>query len=446
MKAFCWGPPRESKNLTPCRSLESDGQYKGSCVNKIMIVLAQRGWQAFSGLLTLYFVTKYLGPEEQGYYYTVSTLIGFLLALDLGLTNILVPFAAKYAPAGGQDGEAFYGIGGYAARWFQRTGLLMLVFIPVGMFFLGFHEDQLADKDLDIIWALVVLASVANYIVSPYVLLLEGSGKVKEVYRNRLNQGVLSAVLMWLVLVFGGGVLAIVVPPLVGFLYTSAWLSIAHPTLLKQVSKSPQVRQNWSKKVWPLQWRTGTNVFSGYLLVFLYTPMAFLLFGPKEAGQLGLTMTCMNTVFVLSISGLVGKFPRLTQLLYESKAREALSLYRAEMRKATAMYMVASAGLIIFLMLFQGDAIASRFLSLGQTICIVIAMFFYMRASAHGYLMRAHLVDYSLKFNLLSVACVFIMGTSASYWFGLWGILLAMLVVFAGLLAPSMSRIVEKLE
>ncbi len=411
-----------------------------------MIVLAQRGWQAFSGLLTLYFVTKYLGPEEQGYYYTVSTLIGIQLALDLGLTNILVPFAAKYAPDGARDEEAFYGIGGYSVRWFRRTGLLMLVFIPVGMFFLDFHADQLADKHLEMIWALVVLASMANYIISPYVLLLEGSGKVQEVYRNRLNQGVISAVLMWFVLAFGGGMLVMVVPPLVGFLYTAAWLSLVHPTLLKQVTKSSQEQQSWANKVWPLQWRTGANVFSGYLLVFLYTPMAFLLFGPKEAGQLGLTMTCMNTVFVLSISGLVGKFPRLTQLLSASKGGEALSLYRAETRKATVMYIVASAGLIVFLMLFQGDAIALRFMSLGQTICVVIAMFFYMQASAHGYLMRAYLVDYALKFNLLSLACVSIVGTLASYWLGLWGILLAMLVVFAGLLAPSMSRIVKKLE
>lgn len=411
-----------------------------------MIVLLQRSWQALSGLLTLYLVTMYLGPEDQGYYYTITTLVGILLALDFGLTNILVPFAAKYAPAKGGDLQAFHGIRRYAARWFFITGLLMLLFIPIGMVFFGFNESRPANHYLYMVWALVVLASMANYMVSPYVLLLEGSGKVQEVYRSRLIQGVLSSLLLWFVLVFGGGLLATTIPPFIGFIYTAIWLVLAHPTLLKHETCKPEDRQRWSKEVWPLQWRTGANVFAGYLLVFVYTPIVFLLLGPKEAGQIGLTMACMNTVFVLSISGLVSKFPSLTQLISDSKIAEAQTLYRAEARKADILYVAASTGLILFLMLFQSEQVATRFMEPSQTLCIVVAMFFYMRASAQGYLMRAHLVDHALRLNLLAVVSVVVIALMLSNWVGLWGITWAMLIVFVGMLAPAMSRLVTKFE
>lgn len=409
-----------------------------------MIVLAQRGWQAFSGLLTLYLVTQCLSPEDQGYYYTITSLIGVLLALDFGLTNVLVPFAAKHSPLGTGDGESFYGIGKYATRWFLITGLLMLLFIPVGIFFLGLNENSGEGKHLPMLWSLAVIAAMANYVMSPYVLLLEGAGEVRQVYQSRLKQGVLASLLMWLVLISGWGLFAVVIPAAVAFLYTAIWLKFTHPKLLKRV-KAAALRQHIWSKIWPLQWRTGANVFAGFLLVFIYTPMVFSLFGPKEAGQVGLTMSCMNTIFVLSISGLVSNFPRLTQLISESKENEALQLYRVEEKRAGGLYAIASTGLIVCLIVFKNHPIASRFMEVGQTLCVAWALFFYMRASAKGYLMRAHLVDYSLKLNLFSLAIVAFLSLVVSHWIGLWGFPVAMVVVFAGFLSPSMSRLAARL-
>lgn len=412
-----------------------------------MIVLLQRGWQAASGLVTLYFVTRFLSPDDQGFYYTISTLVGMMVALDLGLTNILVPLVSKHGVNSANSellGDDLLGVGSYAVRWFRYSGLLILVIAPLGLAFLNMRSES-GGASLGYAWYAVVLGAVGVYMLSPFVLLLEGMGRVTEVYGQRLLQGVLASLCMWLALYEGSGLYAVAIPSLICFAATLSWLIIRHRVLLKQVWRTKPLA-NWSQHIWPIQWRTGANVFIGYLLVFAYTPIYYALFGPQEAGKIGLTMACVNTVFVLSISGVVSTFPQVTRLIADSKRAEAVSLYQPEMKKAVKTYTFSAACLLALLVLFQNNEIASRFMTPSQTLCITIGMFFYMRASAQGYLMRAHLVDYALKLNFVSLVCVVVSGIIVSYWIGLWGAPLVLLVVFSGVLAPRMSQLIGRLD
>ncbi len=407
-----------------------------------MIVLAQRGWQALSGLLTLYLVANYLSLEEQGVYYTITTLVGVLLSLDIGLTNILVPFFAANRSSHLND-ENILGIAKYALRWFFWTGLLIILISPLGLVFLDYRNFS-AVNNIALTWSVIVLFASASYMISPLVLLLEGIGMVNEVYIHRLYQGVLGSIAMWLTLFFGGGILSVVVPSIVCFLYTFIWFGCCHFDLVSKIQKS-NIKVSWREKIWPIQWRTGGNIFSGYLLVFIYTPICYFIFGAKEAGQVGLTMACLNTIFVISISGLVSSFPRLTRLLSENKKNDGLSLYRIELKKAGIIYVLLSACMIFFLLIISNDPMAFRFMSLGQVICISIGMMFYMFAAAQGYFMRAHLLDRALGLNLLTLCIMVVSVCAMTYLYGLWGISISILLVFSGFLFPGMSRIIRTL-
>ena len=59
------------------------------------MVLAQRTWQAAAGVITLAFVTHFLSPIEQGYFYTLASIAALHMALDMGLSAVLVQFAAR---------------------------------------------------------------------------------------------------------------------------------------------------------------------------------------------------------------------------------------------------------------------------------------------------------------------------------------------------------------
>lgn len=412
-----------------------------------MIVLLQRGWQAASGLVTLYFVTRFLSPGEQGFYYTISTLVGMMVALDLGLTNILVPLTSKHGLNSANSellGVDLLGVGSYAVRWFRYSGLLILIMAPLGLAFLNMRSGS-GSASLGYAWYAVVLGAVGVYMLSPFVLLLEGMGRITEVYGQRLLQGVLASLCMWLALYEGLGLYAVAVPSLVFLISTVAWLLLRHRVALKQVWCAKPIA-TWPEAIWPIQWRTGANVFIGYLLVFSYTPMYYALFGPQEAGKIGLTMACSNTLFVLSISGLVGKFPKLSKLLAEGRFKAADDSYHAEALKAARLFGLLSIGFLVMLFVLKDNAIADRFMSYAQVACIQLAMFFYLKAAALGYFLRAHLVDRTLRLNLVALFGMAVVGTLFSVLFGTWGVPAALLIVFIGYLFPVTKAAVDQLK
>lgn len=412
-----------------------------------MIVLLQRGWQAASGLMTLYFVTRFLSPDDQGFYYTISTLVGMMVALDLGLTNILVPLTSKHGISRANsepDGDDLLGVGSYAVKWFRYSGLLILIIAPLGLAFLNMRSES-GGASLGYAWYAVVLGAVGVYMLSPFVLLLEGMGRVTEVYGQRLVQGVLASLCMWWALYEGSGLHAVAIPPLVCLAATLTWLTVRHRVLLKQIWRTKPLA-NWSQHIWPIQWRTGANVFIGYLLVFAYTPMYYALFGPQEAGKIGLTMACSNTLFVLSISGLVGKFPKLSKLLAEGRFKAADDLYHAEALKAARLFGLLSIGFLMMLFVLKDNAIADRFMSYAQVGCVQLAMFFYLKAAALGYFLRAHLVDRTLRLNLVALLGMSVVGVLLSAVLGVWGVPVALLIVFIGYLAPATKTAVEQLK
>lgn len=412
-----------------------------------MIVLLQRGWQAASGLVTLYFVTRFLSPDDQGFYYTISSLVGMMVALDLGLTNILVPLTSKHGINRANSelvGDDLLGVGSYAVRWFRYSGLLILIIAPLGLAFLNMRSES-GGASLGYAWYAVVLGTVGVYMLSPFVLLLEGMGRVTEVYGQRLVQGMLASLCMWWALYEGSGLYAVAIPSLICLAATVWWLTVRHRVLLKQVWRSKPLA-NWSQHIWPIQWRTGANVFIGYLLVFAYTPMYYALFGPQEAGKIGLTMACSNTLFVLSISGLVGKFPKLSKLLAEGHFKAADDLYRAEALKAARLLGLLSMSFLMLLFVLKDNAIADRFMSYAQVACIQLAMFFYLKAAALGYFLRAHLVDRTLRLNLVALFGMAVVGTLLSVMFGTWGVPAALLMVFIGYLSPVTKAAVDQLK
>ncbi len=53
-----------------------------------VMMLVQRTWQAIAGVVTLAFVSHFLSPVEQGYFYALASLAALYMALDMGLSTV----------------------------------------------------------------------------------------------------------------------------------------------------------------------------------------------------------------------------------------------------------------------------------------------------------------------------------------------------------------------
>ena len=202
----------------------------------IVIIVAQRLWQAGAGLLTMLLVAHFLTPIQQGWYYSFLSLATFSILSDFGLLVVLVPITARLFVSlrwlsGGQvEGKQalqFCHLMGRSARFYLWLGLLFLILmLPGGWLFFSWRGgvDSLPVGQWLPVWISLIIVTVINLLMLPFLLIVEGSGQVGEVYAVKLAQGVLGAFGCWAVLVAGGGIWAAVMVPLWGAVAVAGWL------------------------------------------------------------------------------------------------------------------------------------------------------------------------------------------------------------------------------
>ena len=65
----------------------------------LLYALSARIWQAMAGPITMVFIIRSLTLDEQGVYYTLSTLMTIQLFFELGLLNVLISQAGHLISA-----------------------------------------------------------------------------------------------------------------------------------------------------------------------------------------------------------------------------------------------------------------------------------------------------------------------------------------------------------
>ena len=290
----------------------------------ITVIFAQRLWQALSGLVTILLLTHFLTLTQQGWYYSFLSLASLYTLFDLGLSVVLVQFSAylfinmKWLDKGyviGRGKEQFLSLVGQSLRLYLLLGLVFcILMIPAGMiFFGGKNSEALLRSTWQWPWICLVIATAANILTLPFLALVEGSGRVSEVYGLRLLQGILGSTVCWLVLFLGGALWATFMIPFVGVFVAIAWLIFYRPGLLPRIWHISTERIKWSHEIWPLQWRIGLSWLSGYFLTQIYTPILFYYQGPMVAGQMGLSLTLANMLGLLAQSWIAHRVPSMAQ-------------------------------------------------------------------------------------------------------------------------------------
>ena len=152
--------------------------------NGSVMVFAQRAWQALAGVITLAFVAHFLSPIEQGYFYTLASLAALYMAFDMGLSAVLVQFAARefVGLSWGADGAVegalpsrFLTLVRLSIRWYGAAAVIFLLIYPAGVAFLANGHGNLG-YDWRGPWALLVGATAAGFVLLPALALTEGSG------------------------------------------------------------------------------------------------------------------------------------------------------------------------------------------------------------------------------------------------------------------------------
>lgn len=347
------------------------------------LILAQRLWQAISGLITVVLIARCLSLDEQGWFYSFTSLAAVSSLFDLGLSVVLVQAAAhqsvrwkRASSPCGPSGECLDALSAWSIRYYILLAFAYLTFVtPIGwLMFAGPASG--ASAHWRVAWSALVFCAAASLIPVPFLALLEGRGDIKTAYWVRLVQTVLGGIGTWLAIGFGGGIWGTAMAPAAAFLVPAAWIASRERALVRRAFSWPKLPDShWRREIWPLQWKVGLSLVAGYALTQIVSLMLFKLRGPGSAGQMGLSLTVGNMTGLLAMSWLTRHVPRMAQAAAERDWVTMNTLFKADFACSSIAFIAGAAGLCGLHVALQHTSYGDRLLPFGSFACLQVALF-----------------------------------------------------------------------
>lgn len=389
-----------------------------------------RGWSLVAGPLTILIVATGMSKEQQGFYYTFSSLLALQIFFELGLTTVIAQFAShesaflSWSARGSFDGDPvcrdrLTGLLCKSVRWYGLIAiLLMMVVIPCGLLFLGQKQAAASGFSWRIPWILAVIGTAANLLAVPFFAVILGSGDVATVNKREMMGAICGTCASWSVLLLGGGLYA-VFATICGNAFMAWWFLFSRKRELVKVAArglrgseadTPGAagKISWRHEIWPMQWKIALSWASGYFIFQLFTPVLFHYHGAVVAGQMGITLSASTALIGAAYAWQQAKSPVMGKLVAVRDWRGLDDVFtKVFWQSFVVVVLGAIAGWAAIALLQAYHPIGSRFIASGQVMLLLAAACVNTMVSGFAVYLRAHKKD---PFMLLSLATAIIQG------------------------------------
>lgn len=313
---------------------KSAGAFKFTALNQLARLVL--------GPLVLLLLPFFLTIEQQGYWFSMSSIAAILAFADMGLSIAIMQCAAhEHAhsskqeaadPRADRQGDCHRRLETLFAYSMRRVGKITLVALPVvtaiGIFTLSSKSDTVHWFSP---WLAHCLASAASLMLSVVLSFHEGCDGVASIQRIRLTVSIINLAMLSVCLVAGLDLwslsIATTASTTVGAFLVSKYSVISIASALK-INKSELVA--WSKEVSPLLSKYALSWIGGYLMFQLFVPIVLRLDGPEAAGRAGLTFSIFSAIFTLSNVWSTYQLPKFSMAI----ARQDNSALRACLKRS----------------------------------------------------------------------------------------------------------------
>jgi hypothetical protein len=275
----------------------------------------------------IFLISKKFNSAEQGYYYTIGSLVTISIFFELGLGVVLTNYASHlFSKLKWSEERKLIGEVSDLAFFFQffRKSVFyyLVVFLLYSICLLVYAYFNFYNK-LDFHYSreliLVVVFSGLNLLHIPFMSIIEGCGKIKEVQFIRFLQAIGGQVLICFALLVNFKMEAIFLEYLLYFTSFTIWLLWTFRNLFSQFLEfrgSGKLENfKWKKEILPFQFQVSLSWLSAYFLGYLFVPIAYSFMGPVIAGQLGMTIKITTYIFNVSIAWVNVQSPKYAQLI-----------------------------------------------------------------------------------------------------------------------------------
>ncbi|WDF54706.1 lipopolysaccharide biosynthesis protein [Mucilaginibacter sp. KACC 22063] len=372
----------------------------------IFYTILSRVLQAGGGLLSVVFITKFLTPTEQGYYYTFASILAIQIFFELGLSSIITQYAAyefahlKWSAEGLLNGEEYYksrlaSILKFCVKWFGVIAIvLLLVLIIVGLIFFSTYNSKGVVVNWRIPWFILCISTALNLFIDPLLAFFDGLNEIEDMAKIRLIQKSVNIFLLYLLFAMGfklySSPIASIAAILINYIQILAtkrykllktiWLSHGKDTI------------NYLKDIFPFQWRIALSWISGYLIFQLFVPVVFATDGSVAAGRMGMTLAALSGVLSISLSWVNTKVPIFSQLISKKNYIQLDETFFKTLKQSSAVCALCLVLLISIVIVLQklNLSVGNRFLSYPQLIMLSLASFVNQFVATLATYLRCH--------------------------------------------------------
>lgn len=369
-------------------------------------------------------VTVCFTPQEQGYYYMFNSLLGMQVFAELGLSAVVMQFAAyEWAHLQFADGRILGDrasllrlrrLARIATRWFLvASSIALLVFIGLGTLILpgdgSFQGNWFAP------WiSLASLASIRMLFI-PVFALLEACGEMVAVQRFRLMEGFGTSAALASALFAGLGLWAPSFAAAVAVSMTLVFLAVHEGPLLKSIIFGEASADfSWRKNLRPIQSRIAVTWVCGYLAFQFFTPAVFAYHGAVAAGQIGLSLTIANTIGGLTSAWIATRAPEFGRkvALKDWDGLDALALTATRDALKAALFWTLAVCFGLLIVTKSSSMLAGRILDSVSLGALILSSLITSLVSVLGFYLRAFreepLMEVSVAFSLMAGCAVWL--------------------------------------
>lgn len=413
--------------------------------------------QSFCGLCIIFFISRFLSGEEQGFYFTFGSIAALQVFFELGLTSIITQFVAHEAAHlkfanNNYDGEYLYksrlaSLLKFCFRWYTVVSLAAFLFLLVVgfIFFSSFYNNKDAVVEWKGPWILLSFATALQLFQSPFNSILMGLGKVKEMNKILFYQQSLILLATCIGFIYGLklyiiglGVICSVTLWFIYVVYSGLF------SLLKRISKT-KINESVSyfKEIFPFQWRIALSWLSGYFIFQLFNPVLFAVEGAVIAGKMGMTLQALSVIQTIAMGWQNTKVPLYSSLISLKEYAKLDKVFKATVFQMIPISLLLTCLLFGFIEMLKrmgielnGELISNRFLDFQPMLFLALAFFANIFVFSWATYLRCHKKEpfliQSIVMGVLCSCSTILLGKI----YGAYGVTIGYMFLTVGLSLP----------
>lgn len=406
---------------------------------------AARVFQAFAGVVSIFFIATFLTGEEQGFFYTFGSILAIQVFFELGFTGIMTQYVAhEVVHLQINDSYCYNGESRYKSRlaylvrfctkWYSViAALFLIVVIIVGFVYFQKFGNTEVTVNWKGPWLLLTFSTAVKLFQSPFTAIFSGLGKVKEMNEVIFYQQLIIPSSQWILFACGVKLYVVGISSLLGVIVWGiyVWRKRLWKILNGLFKETITERVSYMKEIFPYQWKIALSWISGYFIFQLFNPVLFATEGAIVAGQMGMTLQVLNAIQAFAMSWESTKIPLYSGLIAMKEYRELDAVFNKTLRQmmSVCLFLLLSMLIVVFFLKqtkisIGGSVLGDRFLDYTPMVLMMIPIFVNQIVGAWADYLRCHKQE---PFLLLSIVMGILCCTSTlllGYKYGVIGITL----------------------